>query len=167
MNASLRFAAVRPLTFTYRIWRGEIACRIASPTGLWFGATRYHPDAQWLLDATDLERNAARSFALADMSAVAPAGQKVTLSKPGTVTVNRPARLVFEPGQIIRISYTDWQGVTSLKEVEAEAFWWGSTNFYPDTQWLLSGWDRSRTMTRDFALANAALIASPPMALAC
>jgi predicted DNA-binding transcriptional regulator YafY len=163
MNALLRFASVRPITFTYRNWRGEVAERIASPTGLWFGASDHHPRPQWLMDAMDLERKAVRSFAVADMSSVNPAGIRVTVPVPGRVTVTRPARLAFEGGQAIRFRYTDWQGITGHKEVEAEAVWWGTTNYYPDAQWLLSGWDRSRNVPRDFALANAEQVGFLPV----
>ncbi len=52
----------------YTNYRGETAMRIIVPKRIWFGATEWHPEPQWLLDALDVEKNADRSFALKDIS---------------------------------------------------------------------------------------------------
>lgn len=54
--------------FDYTNHRGETARRRVIPTGLRFAATEWHPDKQYLLDAYCLDRGAARSFALCDIS---------------------------------------------------------------------------------------------------
>ncbi len=54
--------------FQYTNHRGEIATRRVIPRGIRFASTPYHPKAQWLLDALDLDRNAERSFAMVDIS---------------------------------------------------------------------------------------------------
>lgn len=51
----------------YTNYRGETARRKIIPQRLWFGATQWHPDEQWLLDAIDVEKKAPRSFALRDI----------------------------------------------------------------------------------------------------
>ncbi len=65
---SLLFTDDLTLRFTYRNWRGEVAERAARLVHLWFGATEYHPDPQWLVNAVDAEKRALRDFALRDMS---------------------------------------------------------------------------------------------------
>ncbi|OHV73363.1 hypothetical protein [Ensifer sp. LCM 4579] len=57
-----------PLTFVYRNWRGEIATRKAVPLRLEFASTEWHPEAQWLLIAWDIEKRATRSFAIKDIN---------------------------------------------------------------------------------------------------
>lgn len=54
------------ITMTYRNWRGEIAEREIAPISIWFGHTDWHTEPQWLLRATDVEKEAERDFALAD-----------------------------------------------------------------------------------------------------
>jgi 5'-nucleotidase len=55
------------IEFTYRNWRGETAVRKVRPSHLWYGATDWHPEPQWLLHALDCEKDAYRDFALVDM----------------------------------------------------------------------------------------------------
>lgn len=57
-----------PITLTYTNWRGEAADRTIIPRHVWFGSTEWHPEPQWLLRATDVEKNAERDFALKDFS---------------------------------------------------------------------------------------------------
>jgi hypothetical protein len=53
----------------YTNHRGETAVREVRPQRVWFGATEWHPEPQWLLDAVDVERGVERSFALRDVAA--------------------------------------------------------------------------------------------------
>ena len=55
------------MTFTYTNWRGETAPRRVLPLRVRWGTTEWHPDAQWLMDATDLDRNTLRTFAMSGM----------------------------------------------------------------------------------------------------
>ncbi|MBD8554895.1 hypothetical protein IFT84_10205 [Rhizobium sp. CFBP 8762] len=57
----------QPLTFGYTNWRGEYGIRTAVPMRVWFGTSEWHKEPQWLLTAWDIEKNAAREFALCDM----------------------------------------------------------------------------------------------------
>lgn len=54
--------------FSYRNWRGEIAERRVRPIRMEFGATEWHPEPQWLMIAWDLDKNAERAFAMADIN---------------------------------------------------------------------------------------------------
>ena len=57
----------KAIGIVYKNYRGEVASRRIIPQRLWFGATEWHPDEQWLLDAIDVDRGATRSFALRDI----------------------------------------------------------------------------------------------------
>jgi predicted DNA-binding transcriptional regulator YafY len=57
------------IRISYTNYRGETARREIVPQRVWFGATEWHPEEQWLLDAIDLEKGAQRSFALRDIKA--------------------------------------------------------------------------------------------------
>ena len=61
--------ATPPLRITYRNWRGEVGERNIVPQSVWFGATEWHPEPQWMLSALDTDKGAARDFALADFGA--------------------------------------------------------------------------------------------------
>ena len=50
--------------FDYTNHRGESARRTVRPIRIWFGSTAWHPEAQWFLEAWDIDRNATRDFAL-------------------------------------------------------------------------------------------------------
>lgn len=53
----------------YTNYRGETNVRTIIPIKIWYGATDWHPEKQWLLDAVDIEKAANRSFALKDIKA--------------------------------------------------------------------------------------------------
>jgi predicted DNA-binding transcriptional regulator YafY len=55
------------LRILYRNYRGETSSRTVLPKRIWFGATEWHPEPQWLMDATDLEKDSERSFAMQDI----------------------------------------------------------------------------------------------------
>lgn len=57
-----------PLELPYKNWRGEVSTRRIQPIRIEFAATEWHPEPQWLLVATDIEKQAERSFALKDFN---------------------------------------------------------------------------------------------------
>jgi len=71
MSLAIEFAPGQVIHFRYRNWQGVVAQRTARVIGLVYGATEWHPEAQWLLKAFDLEKGAVRLFALSDMAPVA------------------------------------------------------------------------------------------------
>ena len=58
----------------YTNFRGERSERRILPDRVWFGIAEWHPRAQWILDAWDLEKGALRSFTMADIHSWRPAG---------------------------------------------------------------------------------------------
>lgn len=61
-----------PLSFAYTNWKGAQSRRRVLPCRLYFGATDWHPEPQWLLEALDLDKNALRVFAVRDMVPESP-----------------------------------------------------------------------------------------------
>lgn len=57
----------RVVVIAYTNWRGEHGERRVVPHRIWYGSTEWHPEPQWMLDAHDLDRDADRSFAMADI----------------------------------------------------------------------------------------------------
>lgn len=56
-----------PARILYRNHRGETAWRTILSGRIWFGATEWHPEPQYLLKAWDVEKDAERDFALRDV----------------------------------------------------------------------------------------------------
>jgi hypothetical protein len=50
--------------FTYTNWRGETRERWLLPVHLWWGATEWHTEPQWLLNAVDCVEGTVKDFAL-------------------------------------------------------------------------------------------------------
>jgi predicted DNA-binding transcriptional regulator YafY len=57
----------KAVRIVYTNYRGETGERRIIPKRIWFGATEWHPQAQWLVEAFDLDRQAERSFALSEI----------------------------------------------------------------------------------------------------
>jgi predicted DNA-binding transcriptional regulator YafY len=57
----------RNIWIDYTNHRGERRWRYVKPARLMFAATKYHPYAQWLLVAFDIERSLERWFAMKDV----------------------------------------------------------------------------------------------------
>jgi predicted DNA-binding transcriptional regulator YafY len=51
----------------YTNYRGDTSVRRILPLRLWFGSTEWHPSPQWHLDASDLDKDATRSFVLSQI----------------------------------------------------------------------------------------------------
>lgn len=58
---------MNPLKFRYTNYRGETSVRSVDPVHIYFGATRWHPEQQWLLEAYDLAKDENRVFAMKDI----------------------------------------------------------------------------------------------------
>ena len=61
------FGDDEPVRIRYTNWKGETGDRYIMPLEVWYGATQWHPEEQWLLRALDVEKQAERDFALKDI----------------------------------------------------------------------------------------------------
>jgi predicted DNA-binding transcriptional regulator YafY len=55
------------VTINYTNYKGQTANRKIVPHSIHFGKTEFHPQPQWLLTATDIDKNELRVFALKDI----------------------------------------------------------------------------------------------------
>jgi hypothetical protein len=61
--------APETVRIVYTNYRSETSIRTVVPRAIEFGASEWHPEPQWLLLATDVEKQAERSFAMKDIRA--------------------------------------------------------------------------------------------------
>lgn len=73
MVADFRRSRSQRVRIEYTNWKGFKAERLVTPQYLWFGATEWHAQEQWLLRAFDHGKNEHRDFAMQDISAWEPA----------------------------------------------------------------------------------------------
>lgn len=66
---------------------------------------------------------------------------------PGTVT-QPPAE------QIVGVTYTNYRGETSIREIVPVRIWFGSTDWHPQPQWLLDAFDVEKEAFRSFAMRD-------------
>lgn len=66
-----------PYRVLYTNYKGETEWRLISPTRYYFGHTEYHPDDQWLLEVHDHEKQATRTYAVADIHVLIPPLYKI------------------------------------------------------------------------------------------
>lgn len=66
----------------YTNWKGARRIRRILPLAIWFGATEWHKEEQWLLHAIDLEADTeAKDFAMKDIHGWRPT---INLASPDT-----------------------------------------------------------------------------------
>lgn len=85
ISGEVQHLPVHPLTFTYRNYRGEVSTRRVLPIKIYFGPTQWHPIPQYLLRALDLDKEAVRDFAWADISPAAEATTEAEAVAPEAV----------------------------------------------------------------------------------
>ena len=56
----------RQISFFYKNYRGELSVRTVTPSRIFWGSTKYHPEPQWIMVAFDHDKFADRDFALKD-----------------------------------------------------------------------------------------------------
>lgn len=57
---------LQPVRIVYTNWENKTEVRNILPDRIYFGSTPYHSE-QWILVATDLDKNAERHFAIKDI----------------------------------------------------------------------------------------------------
>lgn len=54
----------------------------------------------------------------------------------------------------LRVLYKNWRGETSERTIRPIKIWFGSTEWHPSKQWLLTALDVDKDVERDFALTD-------------
>lgn len=60
----------------------------------------------------------------------------------------------FEEARIITFGYTNYRGEYAIRRVVPMKWYWGSTEYHPQPQWLMEGYDVEGDKTRDFAVQD-------------
>lgn len=58
----------KTIVITYKNYKGLTGLRKITPIKIWYGATAWYPEPQWLLTAFDHEKDALRDYALFNIS---------------------------------------------------------------------------------------------------
>lgn len=56
--------------------------------------------------------------------------------------------------ELVRIDYTNWRGERRWRVIYPGALRFGSTEWHPNVQWLLSATDMEDGKVKDFAMAS-------------
>lgn len=54
----------------------------------------------------------------------------------------------------ITLIYTNWRGETAERTIIPQCIWFGSTEWHPEPQWLLTAIDMEKNAERDFPLKD-------------
>jgi predicted DNA-binding transcriptional regulator YafY len=54
----------------------------------------------------------------------------------------------------IKICYTNYRGETAIREIVPKSIYFGSTEWHPEPQWLLTAFDVEKKADRDFAMKD-------------
>lgn len=64
----------RHVVIDYTNYRGERRLRAILPLGIMYDSNEWHPEAQWMLTALDVEKEEVRTFAMANIHGWHPGG---------------------------------------------------------------------------------------------
>lgn len=54
----------------------------------------------------------------------------------------------------VSFTYKNYKGEVAERTIYGERVWWGKTEYHPEPQWLLDGWDYARDAHRTFAMKD-------------
>lgn len=57
-------------------------------------------------------------------------------------------------GEPVTLTYTNWRRETAQRTIVPQRVWFGSTDWHPEPQWLLTALDTEKGADRDFALKD-------------
>jgi hypothetical protein len=77
-------------------------------------------------------------------------------SKPITIYQGAPGArtLLAQPGDTVKLLYTNWKGNTRERHLQVRELWFGSTQWHPEPQPLLKCLDLEDNTEKDFALSG-------------
>lgn len=71
------------------------------------------------------------------------------------------ARRAVPAGEPVTLTYRNWRGEVAERAIIPRRVWFGSTDWHPEPQWLLTAWDVEKNAERDFALKDFGQPAAP------
>lgn len=66
----------------------------------------------------------------------------------------RGLRVIVHPASPLRFVYTNHRGLRETRRVKDCLIFWGSSEYYPEPQWLMSAYCLDRDGVREFAVAK-------------
>lgn len=57
-------------------------------------------------------------------------------------------------GEVIGFSYTNWRGENNWRHCVVDSIYFGNTEYHPEDQWLLRGYDLMKREMRDYAMKD-------------
>jgi hypothetical protein len=57
-------------------------------------------------------------------------------------------------GETVTLVYTNYRGETAERVITPKRLWFGATEWHPEPQWFLKGFDHDKQTDRDFALKD-------------
>lgn len=85
----------KQVSFFYKNYRGELSVRTVTPSRIFWGSTKYHPEPQWIMVAFDHDKFADRDFALRDCDFRYYSEFAGSLREPRSPFVKRDVFLTF------------------------------------------------------------------------
>lgn len=126
--------------------------------------------AKWLeqADGQPLSQECCEKLAHIIRSSVIEPARSILLatSQPAPETLNAAYNrgyddCLYSAGQTadpesrpVTLTYTNWKGETAQRTIIPRRVWWGSTEWHPEPQWLLTAFDVGKEAERDFALKD-------------
>jgi hypothetical protein len=74
------------------------------------------------------------------------------LEMPQAIEQALPAHYTNE--QVVKVRYRNYRGEVAIRTIVPIKVWWGSTEFHPHKQWILTVWDCEKNAERDYALQD-------------
>ena len=64
------------------------------------------------------------------------------------------AKIMIVPHDKIQFEYVNWKGESGTRRIEVGELYYGSTEYHPEFQWLLEGYDLDKKANRIFAMRD-------------
>lgn len=120
-------------------------------TGSYFGPTEVHKCIG--KDAAKAATEAYHASRVAALIADA-AGVEVMVLPLSALAPKDAEPVAASKGEPQRVTYTNWRGETSEREILPLYIWFGSTEWHPKPQWVITAKDIGKGVERDFALSG-------------
>jgi hypothetical protein len=72
----------------------------------------------------------------------------------GGIEVEAPLGATSAVERILTGTYTNWKNEVAKRSFIPSKLWFGSTDWHPEPQWLLTAWDVEKQAWRDFAFSG-------------
>lgn len=82
-------------------------------------------------------------------------------NNPAAAKFLREGRPPSQEAEAMTVRYTNYRGEESVRRIAPQRYWYGSTKWHPQPQWLVDALDVDRNVVRSFALRDMQVIDHP------